>query len=93
MFIKFPHKAPPGMYYSQEPFKTNIISIWIHYDRKFDYNNGKPVKCIWGFWNSKTKKWYAPVNSKTVGKSVDPKNTTPYTSMPLKTNPLMSCFE
>ena len=92
MTVKFPHKAPPGFYYSQTQFKRNITAIWIHYDRQFDYNNGKSVKCICGFYSQKTKQWHAPVNSSTVGDVVDPVRTTPYSAMQLKLNPLMSCF-
>jgi hypothetical protein len=92
MSVKFPHKAPTGFHYEQTSFKSNITAIWIHYDRQFDYNNGKPVRCIWGFYNSKTKQWHAPVNSSTVGDVVDPMRTTPYSAMQIKLNPLMSCF-
>jgi hypothetical protein len=93
MSVKFPHKAPRGLYYTQTQFKRNITAIWIHYDRQFDYNNGKPVKCIWGFFNSKTEQWHSPVNSSTVGSVVDPMRTSPYSAMLIKLNPLMSCFE
>ena len=92
MAVKFPHKAPHGFYYTQTQFKRNITAIWIHYDRQFDYNNGKPVKCIWGFYCQKTKQWHSPVNSSTVGSVVDPARTTPYSAMQIKLNPLMSCF-
>lgn len=90
--IEFPHKAPKGMYYEYEDFKRNITAIWIHYDRCFDYNLGKPVKCIWGFYNTKTKEYFSPINSKTIGKRVNPKDTTPYTAMQLKQTPLESAF-
>ena len=92
MAVKFPHKAPHGFYYTQTQFKRNITAIWINYDRQFDYNNGKHVKCIWGFYCQKTQQWHAPVNSSTVGDVVDPMRTTAYSSMQLKLNPLMSCF-
>jgi len=92
MSVKFPHKAPHNYHYEQSQFKRNVIAIWICDDRHYDYNNGKPVKCIWGFYSQKTGKWHAPVNSSTVGDVVDPKNTSPYSAMQLKLNPLMSCF-
>jgi hypothetical protein len=92
MSVKFPHKAPKNYHYEQTPFKRNITAIWICDDRTYDYNNGKSVKCIWGFFNSKTGKWHAPINSSTVGDVVDPVRTTPYSSMQLKLNPLEACF-
>ena len=92
MTVKFPHKAPHNYHYEQSQFKRNITAIWICDDRHYDYNNGKPVRCIWGFYNSKTGKWHAPVNSSTVGDVVDPSRTTPYSAMKLNLNPLMSCF-
>ena len=92
MSVKFPHKAPRNYHYEQSQFKRNITAIWICDDRHYDYNNGKSVRCIWGFYNSKTQQWHSPVNSSTVGDVVDPKNTSPYSAMQLKLNPLMSCF-
>jgi hypothetical protein len=89
---EFPHKAPKGTHYETEEFKRNVTSIWIAYDRKFDYNLGKPVRCIWGFYNSKTKEYFSPVNSKTIGKRVSLNDTTPYTAMRLKQTALESAF-
>jgi len=93
MSVKFPHKAPNNYHYEQSQFKRNITAIWICDDRNYDYNNGKSVRCIWGFYNSKTKQWHAPVNSSTVGDVVDPARTTPYSAMMIKLNPLMTCFQ
>ena len=92
MMIEFPHKAPKGMYYEQAIFKRNVIAIWIHYKRRFDYNLGDPVRCIWGFYNTKTKSYHAPINSSTVGSVVDIDKTTPYSAMQLNLNPLMQCL-
>ncbi len=89
---QFIHKAPKGMFYEVEEFKRNFFSIWICYDREFDYNLGKPVRCIWGFWSSKDGKFYSPINSKTVGKIVSFENTRNYTAMLLKQTPLESAF-
>ena len=88
----FKHKAPDGMYYEVEEFKRNVFRIWVCYRRKFDYNLGKPVKCVWGFYDYKKCEYFAPVNSSTVGKVVNFKNTRDYTAMPLNLNPLMSAF-
>lgn len=81
MTIEFPHKAPKGMHYETELFKSNVTAIWIRYNREFDYNLGKPVRCIWGFYNTKTKTYYAPINAKSIGKRVNIDDTTPYTAM------------
>jgi len=89
---EFPHSAPQGTYYETEDFKRNVIAIWIAYDREFDYNLGKPVSSIWGFYNTKTKEYFSPVNSKTIGKRVSVDDTTPYTAMIPKQTPLESAF-
>lgn len=89
---QFIHKAPDGMHYEVEQFKRNIFSIWTCYDRNFDYNLGKPVRCIWGFYDYKKCQFFSPVNSSTVGKQVDFKNTRNYTAMPLNLNPLEAAF-
>jgi len=90
--IEFPHKAPKGMYYEQTEFKRNIDAIWIHYKRQFDYNLGEPVRCIWGFYNTKTKQYHAPINSKTVGNVVNIQDTTPYSAMQIKQTPLEAAY-
>jgi hypothetical protein len=90
--IDFPHKAPKNYEYQIEPFKNNVVAIWIHHLRHFDYNHGEQVRCIWGFHNSKTKKYFSPINSKTIGKCVNINETTPYSAMILKENPLLSAF-
>jgi hypothetical protein len=90
--INFPHLPPEGMYYEQTEFKRNVIAIWIHYVRRFDYNLGDPVRCIWGFYNTKTKSYHAPINSTTVGSVVDIDKTTPYSAMQLNLSPLELAF-
>jgi len=90
--IEFPHQAPRGYYYEIESFKRNVDAIWIHHSRRFDYNLGGDVRCIWGFYNSKTKQYHSPVNSKTVGKVVGIEQTTPYSAMIPKQTPLESAF-
>jgi len=75
------HKAPEGYHYERTNFKTNVIAIWIHFDRRFDYNLGDECRCIWGFYNTKTKQFHAPKNSSTVGSVVDLNKTTPYSAM------------
>ena len=89
---QFIHKSPQNTHYEVEEFKRNVFRIWLCYDRKFDYNLGKPVKCCWGFYNYKECKFYSPVNSSTVGKVVNFKNTRNYTAMTLKESPLDKFF-
>ena len=92
MTIEFPHKPPKGMHYEQTDFKRNIVAIWIHYDRRFDYNLGDAVRCIWGFYNTKTRQYHTPVNSSSVGDVVRIENTTPYSAMQLKQTPLEAAY-
>ena len=83
-----PHQPPKGYSYEAIQFKSNIIAVWLLCHRRFVYNGGSPTRTIWGFYNTKTKRFFAPINSKTVGEEVSLTNTSPYTSMPLKLNPL-----
>ena len=93
MTIELFHKAPEGYHYELEKdFKRNTTAIWLHHHKQYDYNLGKPVKTIWGFYNTKKREFYAPINSKTVGSVVKIENTTPYTAMPVKITPLEAAF-
>ena len=84
MIAEFPHQPPTGYSYEFEEFKRGVIAIWLHCSRKFDYNNGAPTRTIWGFYKSKTREYFAPINSKTIGARVDISDTRNYTSMPIK---------
>ena len=90
--VPFNHTPPKGYSYSFEEYKEGIVSIWLNNTRKFDYNMGKPTRTIQGFYKNKTRKYYAPVNSKTIGKEVDFKNTRNYTAMQIKPSPLDAFF-
>ena len=90
--IEFPHIPPEGYSYEQVPFKSQVVAIWIVNHHKFSYNNGGTARSIWGFYNSKTKNYYAPINSKTVGSVVNIEDTTPYSAMTLKRSPLERAF-
>lgn len=92
MITEFPHRAPKGYYYEQTDFKHNVVAIWIHHQRRFNYNLGDPVCCIWGFYNTKTRTYYSPINSKTIGRAVGIERTTPYSAMVPKQTVLESCF-
>jgi hypothetical protein len=88
----FIHSPPDGYYYEPEEFKRNFISIWLCNTRKFVYNGGAPTRTIHSFYNTKSGEYFSPINSKTVGARVNITDTRNYTAMPLKLNPLMSCF-
>lgn len=89
---QFTHTPPKGMYYEVESFKRNVLSIWVCYRKSFIYNDAKPTRCIWGFYDSKKSKFYSPVNSKSVGKEVEFSRTTPYSAMIPKQTPLQAAF-
>jgi hypothetical protein len=60
---------------------------------EFQYREGAgPPKSVWGFYRPSSKKYYAPINYKKMGKEVKIEETSPYTAMKLNLNPLMSAF-
>jgi hypothetical protein len=79
------HKAPRGYHYQRTDFKANVSAIWIVNESHFNYKGYSNIKSIWGFYNSKTEKFHAPVNSKTIGSAVELKHTTPYSAMQINT--------
>jgi hypothetical protein len=81
------HKSPDGYHYERTEFKRNVHAIWIVNESHFDYCGCSNIKSIWGFYNSKTKEFHAPVNSKTVGSVVPINKTTPYSAMQLCQTP------
>jgi hypothetical protein len=88
----FPHQPPKGYRYETLQFKSNVVSIWTVYERGFVYNDHNECHCIWGFYDTKKRCYYAPINATKQGNQVDVNNTTPYTSMPIKLNPLEAAF-
>jgi len=88
----FPHQPPKGYRYETLQFKSNVVSIWTVYERGFVYNDHNECHCIWGFYDTKKRCYYAPINATKQGNRVDVNNTTPYTSMPIKLNPLEAAF-
>lgn len=84
----FKHTAPEGYSYEVEEFKRNIISIWIRNHYQFVYNDGASARSIWGFFNTKTESYHAPINSSKCGDSVEFGNTSPYSAMKPKLTPL-----
>jgi hypothetical protein len=93
MNLKFPHDfsyqscPPQGYSYQIESFKRNLLAIWICNHGKFSYTDKIP-KSIWGFYDTKKKCYYAPINAAKSGDQVDIQDTTPYSAMQLKLNPL-----
>ena len=92
LMLEFPHSAPEGYSYEFEEFKRNTIAIWIRNHYSFDYNGGESVRSIWGFYNSKKKVYYSPINSKSVGNVVGIEDTTPYSAMQIKKTPLECAY-
>ena len=83
-----PHNPPKDYEYEAIQFKRDVVAIWLLCHRRFDYNHGVTTRTIYGFYNTKTKQWHAPINSKTVGDVINIEDATPYTTMPLNLNPL-----
>ena len=90
--IDFHHEPPAGYRYEAVRKNANVIAIWTVCNPGFVYNGGADIHCIWGFYNSKKRCYYAPVDSIKQGDPVDLKDTTPYTAMQLNLNPLERAF-
>ena len=88
----FIHEPPKGFHYEVDQFRRNVHRICIVNDGTFSYTDVAP-KSVWGFYNTKTRKYSAPVNFSKFGDTVDIKNTRPYTAMQLNLNPLMAAFQ
>ena len=87
--VQFPHIPPEGYYYTVKPFKRNILSIWLHHPDIYTYTSDR-VSTIWGFFNTKTRQYHAPINSTKCGDKVKIDKTTPYSAMVRNLNPLES---
>lgn len=88
----FTHKPPEGYSYEVKEHKRNLLAIWLCDHNEYVFNSGAPVKCIWGFYNTKEQQYYAPINAKKCGDEVDISDTRPYTAMQLNLNPLEAAF-
>ena len=86
------HRGVEGYEYVMDDFNKTTKRIWIvNNSQEFQYREGAgPPKSIWGFYKPKTKKYYAPINSKRIGKEVRIEDTSPYTAMQKNFNPLES---
>ena len=88
----FPHQPPKGYSYEVKKHKRNVVAIWICNHSKFNFNNGAIAKSIWGFYNTKQGRYFAPINSTKQGDSIEIQNTRPYTAMQLNLTPLELAF-
>ncbi len=88
MFLDFPHQSPKGYYYECSPKTRDVVNIWICNTMQFNYTDRNPVRSIWGFYNTRTKQYFAPINATKQGNKVNIDNTTPYSAMQRKLNPL-----
>ena len=95
MMIELPpdfiHEPPKGYKYEVEQHRRNMVSIWLRFPNRFTYRDDPP-RTIWGFYNTKTKVYCAPVNSNKHGDVVDISNTRSYTAMQLNLTPLEAAF-
>ena len=91
-FNDFPHVAPNNCYYEYKDFRRNVLSIWLCDRTHYNYTDRNPINTIWGFYNTKTKQYYAPISSTKQGDKVRIEDTTPYTAMQLKYTPLELAF-
>ena len=88
----FIHEPPKGFHYEVESFRRNVYRILIINDGTFSYTDVAP-KSVWGFYNTKSRTYSAPINFSKQGDTVDINKTRPYTAMQLNLNPLMAAFQ
>ena len=86
------HRGVDGFEYVMDDFNKTTKRIWIvNHTREFQYREGAgPPRSVWGFYKPKTKEYFAPINSKKIGKKVRIEETSPYTAMQKNYNPLES---
>ena len=87
----FIHEPPEGFHYEVDQFRRNVHRICIVNDGTFSYTD-VPPKSVWGFYNTKTRTYSAPINFSKQGDTIDISKTRPYTAMQLNLNPLMAAF-
>lgn len=86
------HTAPHNYDYKIESFNAKFHIIKLIHPDIYTYTN-KRIETVWGFIHKKTKEIHIPVNAKTPSnETILLEQTRPYTSMPLKLNPLESAF-
>jgi len=87
----FPHQPPKGFHYEVEQFRRNVCRICIINDGDFSYTDDAP-KSVWGFYDTKTGIYSAPINYSKQGDPVDINNTRPYSAMQINYKGLESFF-
>ena len=92
MVFEMPIIPPKGYSYEYAEHNTRLIAIWLRHHKVYDYNLGKSVRSIWGFYSKKKKEYYAPLNSSKPGKTVKIEDTSSYTAMPISRTPLEKYF-
>ena len=86
------HTAPTNYQYTIESFNNKFYIINLIHPDIYTYTN-KRVHTVWGFIHKKTNQIHVPINAKTPSnKTILLEQTRPYTSMPLKLNPLEAAF-
>jgi len=91
--MEFPHKAPKGYEYWTDQYSKTVTRIWIQ-NKSMEFVGCSDVhpSSVWGFYDQKKKVFKAPIHKDKPGKVVAPEDTTPYSAMQLKLNPLMAAF-
>ena len=87
----FPYTAPDNYSYEVESYRSNVVAIWMRHHYDYSYSSDV-VRTIWGFYNTKQRQYYAPINAKKCGGKVNLSETSAYSAMPKKYNPLMAAF-
>jgi hypothetical protein len=84
------HRGVEGFEYVMDDFNKSTKRIWvINHTQEFVYREGAgPPRSVWGFYRPRTKEYFAPINSKKIGKKVRIEDTTPFTAMKVNYNPL-----
>jgi len=85
---EFPHKPPEGYSYEARQHKINMVSIWLCHHYPYVYSSNQRVSTIWGFYNGRTKEYYSPITSTKCGNKVNISQTTAYSAIIPKYNPL-----
>lgn len=88
--MEFSHTPPSGYEYEFEEFKRGVIAVWLIGSQSF--STGKQSRTIWGFYKTKTREYFAPINSKQIGKKVRFDDTRNYTAMQIKQTVLEQAF-
>ena len=87
----FPHEPPKGYAYKVKSFRRNVVAIWLQHPDHYNFSSDR-VSTIWGFYNTKSGTYSAPINSTKCGDTVNISDTRPFTAMQLNLNPLEAAF-